>query len=96
LATPFLLGLTIDGRVPCEGKTEADPRPASSTTTRKNFSMFRHQNTTVWTGPGYAFFGQVFIVLICVHIVLQRIKEGEKKATFKDTSSYLCVHPSSP
>jgi hypothetical protein len=33
-----------------------------------------HQNTTVWTSPGYAFFGQVFAVLICVHVVLQRIK----------------------
>jgi hypothetical protein len=96
LATPFLLGLTIDGRCPCGGKTEADPRPASSTTTRKSFSMFRHQNTTVWTNPGYAFFGQVFAVLICVHIVLQRIKEDEKKATFRDTSPYLWVHPYSP
>jgi hypothetical protein len=72
LATPFLLGLTIDERVPCGGKAEADPRPASRTTTRNIFSMFRHQNTTVWrTSPGYAFFGQVFAVLICVHVVLQ-------------------------
>jgi hypothetical protein len=56
-----------------------------------------HQNTTVSkTNPGYAFFGQVFAVLICVHIVLQRNKEDEKKATFRDPSSYLWVQPFSP
>jgi hypothetical protein len=52
-----------------------------------------HQSTTVWTSPGYAFFGQVFAVLICVHIVLQRRRMKRKPGSGTLLHIYGSIRP---